>query len=207
MIPLQFPRAASSSGPLARHDIQELRSLGFARLDTGARRKVDRRMNRRDFLLKGGAAAAGLAAVGAAGDAALRAPVSQAQAPQDGAGQAPVPTAGAAPSLPPPLGKGAYVTRMESARALMREVKADALIEMPGTNLTYLTGLKLGRSERLIAFVLPLEGPPVLLGPMFERELLASSPAGLEDIRTWEEQEDPFEQLEKILRIFLRQQA
>ena len=140
-------------------------------------------MNRRDFLLSGGAAAAGLAAVGAAGAT----PGAGVQAP-------------AVAALPPPLGRASFVTRMESARALMRELKVNLLIETPGTNFRYLTGLGLHRSERLIAFVLPLVDPPLLLGPMFERDLLAGSPAGIEEIRTWEEQEDPFEHLEKILR-------
>lgn len=141
-------------------------------------------MNRREFVKKGGAAAAGIAALGAGTDP--NGPVSISARP--------------APTIPPPLGKSTYVSRMESARALMRAVKADALIETPGTSFRYMTGLDLWRSERLIAFVLPVEGAPVILGPRFERDRLTGSPAGIEEVASWEEDESSFEALEKILR-------
>jgi len=140
--------------------------------------------------LNGAAAAAGVAALGSGAQEAAPGPA------------APAPTApnAAPPPLPPPIARSSYVTRMEQARALMRETKATALIETPGTHLRYLTGLDLHRSERLIAFVLPVEGDPVLLGPLLERDRLTTSPAGIEEVRTWEENERSFEALEKILR-------
>lgn len=148
-------------------------------------------MNRREFITRGGAAAAGFAAIGAGA-------VPNAPAAPEPVPTAPVVTSG--PVIPPPSGKSTYLTRMSSVRALMREVGTEALVEPPGTNMRYLTGLDLGRSERLIAFVLPLEGEPVILGPMFERDRLAASPAAVAEVITWEEDDDPFEALQKILK-------
>jgi Xaa-Pro dipeptidase len=60
----------------------------------------------------------------------------------------------------------------------------------PGSNFRYLTGLELGRSERLIAAVLTAAGELHLIGPAFEEERLGRCPAPAR-IGTWLEDQDP----------------
>ena len=64
-----------------------------------------------------------------------------------------------------------YTRRLERARQLTRDAGASILLATSGaTNFTYLVGSNYGRSERLIALVLPVDGPPVLIAPSFEVE-------------------------------------
>ena len=81
----------------------------------------------------------------------------------------------------------------------MREARADALVATSGsTNFSYLVGSSFGRSERLIALVLPLEGAPVILAPAFEVERVRRA-ARVGEVRGWEEAEDPFAHVGKLL--------
>ena len=74
----------------------------------------------------------------------------------------------------------------------MRAARADALVATSGgTNFSYLVGSGFGRSERLIAIVLPVDGDPVLVAPSFEAERVRRS-ARIGAVRGWEENEDPF---------------
>jgi Xaa-Pro aminopeptidase len=91
-----------------------------------------------------------------------------------------------------PLGREVFTARLDRARAIMRDARADALVATSGsTNFSYLVGSSFGRSERLIALVLPLDGAPVLVAPSFETERVRRS-ARVGEVRGWEESEDPF---------------
>ena len=98
-----------------------------------------------------------------------------------------------------PLGPEVFAARIERARAIMRESRADALVATSGsTNFNYLVGRGFGRSERLIAFVLPVDGPPVIVAPSFEVERVRRG-ARIGEVRGWEETEDPFVHVGKAL--------
>jgi Xaa-Pro aminopeptidase len=96
--------------------------------------------------------------------------------------------------------------RIERAKTLMAESKIDALMLTGGTSMAYFTNMRWGGSERLFAVVIPLKGDPFFVCPAFERdraeELIAPGPFGGDqaDIRTWEEDESPFERLVQGLR-------
>lgn len=83
---------------------------------------------------------------------------------------------------------------------MMKLTHTRGLIEVPGTNMFYMTGLSMSRSERLTAFVLPVDGEPVMICPAFERDLIEAAPVGVEKILTWEEDEDPVTLVEKALK-------
>jgi Xaa-Pro dipeptidase len=89
--------------------------------------------------------------------------------------------------------------RIERARALMTENKLDAVMLAGGTSLNYFTGMRWGNSERLFAVVLPVKGDPFCVCPAFEedraREQLALGPLASTDVRTWQEDESPFERV------------
>jgi Xaa-Pro dipeptidase len=95
--------------------------------------------------------------------------------------------------------------RQERARELMSENALDALVLMEGTSLKYFTGIRWWGGERLFAMVLPAKGAAFYVCPAFEegraREQIANSPNGEQpDVRTWEEDENPYQRLAQGLK-------
>jgi Xaa-Pro dipeptidase len=91
-----------------------------------------------------------------------------------------------------PLGDGVYQARRERARQIAEDANADVLLATSGaTSFAYLVGAGFGRSERLIALLLPVHGgAPVVIAPAFEVERVRRGARGLK-VRGWEEDEDP----------------
>jgi Xaa-Pro dipeptidase len=90
--------------------------------------------------------------------------------------------------------------RQEKARSLMRANGLDAILLAPGTSLRYFTGIEWWGGERLFAMVLPAKGKAFFVCAGFERgraeEQIAKSPqAGSPDIRTWQEDESPYQRV------------
>jgi Xaa-Pro dipeptidase len=134
------------------------------------------RMNRRNLLKSAGAAAAACALPAAF-----------------------LPAAGDdAPPLPPPLTPEAFRERQAKLRREARARGLDAVFVTPSTNLAYCANLAIGRSERLTALVLFADGPAVLLTPSFE-EGNHRKTAVVDDVRTWQEDEDPIALAGKLL--------
>jgi len=94
--------------------------------------------------------------------------------------------------------------RIERARRLMTDNSLDAILLAGGTSLTYFTGIHWGASERLFAIVLPAKGDAFCVCPAFEedraREQLALGPLKSTDVRTWQEDESPFERVAQGLK-------
>src|SRR3977135_497611 len=93
---------------------------------------------------------------------------------------------GQEPSLSPEV----FARRLERARAELKARGLALLIATPGTNYEYLTGYNPGRSERLIALLLPVAGAPAVVCPSFEVERIRRHSV-ITDLPGWEEQEDP----------------
>ncbi|HEY7233388.1 MAG TPA: Xaa-Pro peptidase family protein [Gemmatimonadaceae bacterium] len=101
----------------------------------------------------------------------------------------------------PPLDNDVFEKRLERARLLTRDAGGTILVATSGaTNFTYLVGSNYGRSERLIALVLPVDGAPVLVAPSFEVERVRRGAHVTAPIRGWEEQADPFALLRDAIR-------
>ncbi len=104
-----------------------------------------------------------------------------------------------------PITAEEYRARVEKARRLMAEAKLDAVVLTPGTSLRYFTGIRWWGGERLFACVLTRPGAPFLVCPLFEeeraRELIARGPfdGGSADVRTWQEEESPYDLLARGL--------
>jgi len=93
----------------------------------------------------------------------------------------------------PPFDAAVYARRLERARQLTREAGGTMLLATSGaTNFTYLVGSSFGRSERLIALLLPVDGAAVLIAPSFEVERVHRGSRIDAPVRGWEEQADPF---------------
>jgi len=108
-----------------------------------------------------------------------------------------------------PITTGERQARIEKARRLMAENQLDALMLMGGTSLVYFSNIRWGGGERLFALILPARGEPFFVCPAFERdraeEQIALSPfaptsAEKSDVRTWEEDESPYERIAEGLR-------
>ena len=92
-----------------------------------------------------------------------------------------------------------FKERAEKAIRLLREMGVEGLLLLPGVELFYLTGFRIGLSERLSAALIPFEADPVLIVPELERELRDQKP-WIGDVETWREDEDPFQLLSENMR-------
>ena len=81
--------------------------------------------------------------------------------------------------------------RISRAQEEMRKQQVRALILGPGADLIYLTGFHAHVSERMNLLVLPQEGKPAFVTPLFEAPLLGDDPSALVDLHTWSDGEDP----------------
>ncbi|MGA7296130.1 MAG: aminopeptidase P family N-terminal domain-containing protein, partial [Rhodanobacteraceae bacterium] len=90
--------------------------------------------------------------------------------------------------------------RMRKAQRLMAEHKMDAIFMGGGTSLDYFTGIRWWVSERTTGMLLPRSGDPVFITPAFERErTLEQIRFSKKDVRTWQENESPYETIASVL--------
>jgi Xaa-Pro dipeptidase len=93
-----------------------------------------------------------------------------------------------------------FRARIDKAQQAMKEFGLGAIVLEPGPAMTYLTGVRWGKSERSFIVVIPLKGEPAYILPGFEemraRELIHVGT----DIRAWQEDESPFERVAQVLK-------
>lgn len=82
--------------------------------------------------------------------------------------------------------------RLARAQALMKANGIGAVLIEPGSSLLYFTGVRWGRSERLTAAVIPVEGDPMIVTPFFEEPSVRESLGVPAQVRVWQEHENPF---------------
>jgi Xaa-Pro aminopeptidase len=131
--------------------------------------------------------------VGALGGAAALAPALAGSALASAATAA----AGFAPL--PPISVDERKARVARAQALMRKLGLGALLLEPGSSMLYFTGIHWWRSERLTAVVIPADGDIGVVTPYFEEPSVRESLAFGDDVRTWNENENPLHLVNGIL--------
>src|SRR6266513_1989961 len=99
----------------------------------------------------------------------------------------------------PSLGPEVFQRRLDRARGELKARGLDLLIATPSTNYEYLTGYNPGRSERLIALLLPVVGAPAIVCPSFEVERIKRHSI-VTELHGWEEQEDPHALVRETVR-------
>ena len=104
-----------------------------------------------------------------------------------------------------PVSRDERAARRERARRLMADTGLDAIVLAEGTSLRYFTGVHWWGSERLFAAVIPARGEPFYVCPAFEegraREQLAAGADPVSaDVRTWQEDDSPYERVAQGLR-------
>src|SRR6266849_8778965 len=90
--------------------------------------------------------------------------------------------------------------RIAKAQRLMDQNKIDAIYIEPGTSMFYFTGMRWGMSERMFALVIPARGDIAWVCPKFEEERARELIKLGTDIRTWEEDESPYQRVAEIFR-------
>ena len=138
-------------------------------------------MNKREFLKLGGAAA--LATAVAAGSRA-----------EDLVGVENL----AASAMP--ISAAERRRRIARAQYLMQEHDIDAIVLEAGSALVYFTGIRWWRSERFTGAVIPKEGEIGVVTPYFEEPSVRESLQVGNDVRTWHENENPFERVASLLK-------
>jgi Xaa-Pro dipeptidase len=86
-----------------------------------------------------------------------------------------------------------YQARVARAQQLLAEQKLqiDALFVAPGTSLFYFTGVRWWPSERLLGFLIPQKGTPVVICPAFEEARFREQLRIPAEVRVWQEDESP----------------
>ncbi len=90
--------------------------------------------------------------------------------------------------------------RIEKAQRLMAENNIDAIILEPGSSMLYFSGVDWWRSERLTTVIIPREGEIGIVTPFFEEPSVRESMTFGEDVRAWNEHENPFDYVAGFLR-------
>lgn len=90
--------------------------------------------------------------------------------------------------------------RIEKARKLMRDQHIDAIYMEPGSSMSYYTGMRWGTSERMFALVIPARGELAWVCPKFEEERARELITMGTDVRTWEEDQSPYQRVAEIFR-------
>jgi Xaa-Pro dipeptidase len=103
-------------------------------------------------------------------------------------------TAGAQPISP-----AERVARLTKLQGLLQQQKIAALLVDTGSTLDYFTGVRWHLSERVTAAVIPASGKVVIVTPFFEQPSIHEMLQVPADIRTWQEDEDPFELIAGVL--------
>lgn len=91
-----------------------------------------------------------------------------------------------------PITAAERMARIAKVQALMQAQGVAALLVESGSSLTYFTGVRWWRSERITAAVIPASGQPIVVTPFFEAPSVQETLAVPADLRTWHEDASPF---------------
>jgi len=104
------------------------------------------------------------------------------------------------PNPAPPITDDERRARISKAQRLMSEQGLGAIVLESGTSMAYYTNVRWGLSERPFVLVMPAKGDLAWISPGFEearaRELIKFS----NDVRVWQEDEDPLGLVAGILK-------
>lgn len=99
----------------------------------------------------------------------------------------------------PPISADERKARVAKAQSLMRAAGIGALLLEPGSSMLYYTGITWRRSERLTAVVIPAEGEIAVVTPFFEEPSVRERMSFGDDVRPWNEDENPLKLVNSIL--------
>ncbi|MCW8091577.1 M24 family metallopeptidase [Alteromonas sp. ASW11-130] len=89
--------------------------------------------------------------------------------------------------------------RIAKAQLIMQKQNIAAIVIEPGASMDYFAGIQWWRSERLTALIIPREGEIAVVTPFFEEPSVRETLAVGDDVRVWQEHENPFALVKQIL--------
>jgi Xaa-Pro aminopeptidase len=98
-----------------------------------------------------------------------------------------------------PISTAERIARITRLQGLMQQQKIAALLVDTGSTLDYFTGVRWDLSERVTAAVIPATGKTVIVTPFFEQPTIQEMLQIPAEIRTWQEDENPFELIAGVL--------
>jgi len=98
-----------------------------------------------------------------------------------------------------PISSAERKVRIAKAQQFMQQFNIAALILEPGAAMDYFTGIQWWRSERMTAVVIPQEGDIAVVCPYFEEPSIRESMMVGDDVRVWQEHENPFKMVKQVL--------
>jgi Xaa-Pro dipeptidase len=99
-----------------------------------------------------------------------------------------------------PLAPEDYEERLEQARKLMAKSKMDALFVSGGSDLGYFTNVNWFLSERTFGGIINRKGKTIWVWPAFEAESAREMIPKDQELRTWEEHENPFQLIAGVMK-------
>ena len=100
----------------------------------------------------------------------------------------------------PPVAKAEFEDRLSRLQQHMQVAGVSATYLHAGTNLYYFTGLRWSPSERMVAAIVPAEGPVQYVAPKFEINTLQDYWLIESEIHPWEEHESPYEVAARLVQ-------
>lgn len=98
-----------------------------------------------------------------------------------------------------PISAAERIARLNKLQGLMQQQKIAALLVESGSTLDYFTGVRWHLSERVTAAVIPASGRTVIITPFFEQPSIHEMVQVPAEIRTWQEDENPFALIAGVL--------
>ena len=99
-----------------------------------------------------------------------------------------------------PLAPEDYEARLEKARRLMAEQRIDALFVSGGSDLGYFTNVNWFISERTFGGIINRKGKTIWVWPAFEAESAREMIPKDQELRPWEEHENPFKLIGGVMK-------
>lgn len=92
-----------------------------------------------------------------------------------------------------PISQAERLARLAKVQGLMQAQNVRMLVIEPGASMVYFSGLRWWRSERPTLLLIPAEGEVGIVTPFFEEPSVRETVGVPASVRTWHENEDPFE--------------
>jgi Xaa-Pro dipeptidase len=104
------------------------------------------------------------------------------------------------PNPAPPITDDERRARIAKAQRLMTEQNIGAIVLEGGTSMTYFVNTRWGLSERPFLLVIPAKGELAYVSPAFEENRAREVIKFTNDVRVWQEDEDPTKLVAGILK-------
>ena len=104
------------------------------------------------------------------------------------------------PGAPPAIADDERRARIAKAQRLMGEQGIGAIVLEGGTSMSYFANVRWGLSERPFLLVIPAKGELAYVSPAFEEQRAREVIKFSQDVRVWDEDEDPLRLVGGILK-------